>query len=115
MTPRSRASQIEGVLRQHRGKDRAISSPEICRELGWKITLEREVRRLIKRESRSWGKEGELFLVCAVPGKGYFLAEDFDEVQAYRNWMSDQYMTLGRELKTFDQQCRILGIRLEKK
>lgn len=113
MTPRNRASQIQAVLRQHVGRDQAISAPGICRILRWPLSLEREVRRIIKDEGRSWGGEGELFVVCAIPGRGFFIAADFEEIQNHDNWLSAQYAAVGKSRRDFRTLCKNLGITLE--
>lgn len=115
MTPRNRAPQIEAVLRQHVGREQAITAPQICRALNWPLTLEREVRRILKEEGRSWGKEGELFIICAIPGRGYFLAQDIEEIEAHDNWLSAQYAAVGKTRRDFRALCKNLGISLEVK
>src|SRR5258708_4776736 len=71
--------KIFDVIRAHVGSENAISAPDICRELGWSHGCERNVRRIIAKESHLWPE-----IVCAragdpTGGGGYFVAESYEE------------------------------------
>jgi hypothetical protein len=104
--------RIFSVLRQHVGRANLISSKSIARSLRWSPGCARKVRRIISRDGRYWGKPGDLTVLCAVPGHGYFIAETFDEIESYHNWLSKQFASFRNQKRSFEQLCKNLGIRL---
>jgi hypothetical protein len=95
------------ILRKHQGREQMISAPDICRELGWRRTREREVRRVIAAESMLW----DGVLVCSVGGIGFFCADHFDDVCAYDNWLTDLAAAATQKRDQFRTLCTRMGLR----
>jgi hypothetical protein len=113
MTPREKL--IRDLLATRRGLDEALSAPAIQAETG---IPSREVRRIIARQldAPTWtGDDTELFVICAAPRRGYFVAADTEEIYTYRSWLSLLVVTAQSKLLSFDQRCAQLGIPLEGK
>ncbi len=100
--------RIASILRRHVGREEAIGAPDICRELGWPLKREREVRRIIADQAPLW----EGVLVCAKPGDGYFVASNIDEAQAYQNWLNDLTNKAALKSSAFRLSAAAMGLHL---
>lgn len=100
--------KIFAIIRQQDGAENAITAPQICRELGWKKSRERTVRRIIADESAFW----EGWPVCGIPGQGYFVAESIEELMSYRNWLADLVDRSTDKLNAFRAALQKMGIKL---
>lgn len=105
------ADQIADILRSHRGRESAITSAEIARELQLPRSAERTIRETISDED--W-EEREM-LVVAVPGFGFYLATDASEVDAYHALLCSLRDRAAAKVTTFVAACRRAGISLEKR
>ena len=99
--------KINEVVRRHIGAANAINAVQICAELDWPETREREVRRIIADESMMW----EGMPVCGIPGKGYFVGETIDELETYDNYLTDLLARSTNKRNAFRQALRKMGIR----
>lgn len=99
--------RIHQVIRARRGADQAITTQEICRTLGLPLRSEREIRRQIEEHSPRWPE-----LVCAIPGRGYFVATEFEEAERYDNWLSQLVNRALCKRKTFRAAAARLGLRV---
>jgi hypothetical protein len=80
-------NKIFRIISRHYGSARAISPRDIALELGHPETFERAVRRVIAAERDQWPA-----IVCAkLAGRGdeggYFVAETYEEIEAYWAWL----------------------------
>jgi len=105
----SAADPIAAILRQHRGRDRAISAREIARQLGWSDGQRREVRRIIEEED--WEAREMPVMACST---GFYLAATVEEFQHRRNWLAALFAKAKQKLADFDTMTRRNGIHLEK-
>lgn len=113
MIPANRAQQIRKLLARHCGPANAITAPSICRALGYKPSMERQVRRIISEESHLWGNDDDLFIVCSIPGAGFFVVDNLDEIYDYDNYLSRLVVTARTKHRTFRQRLKDLGISME--
>lgn len=97
--------KVHRIVRRHIGAGNAISAPEIAKELGWRPTMEREIRRLISDEGHLWPG----ILVCSIPGKGFFCADSFEEAEAYDNWLADLKTKAVQKHSAFRVACAKMG------
>lgn len=102
-----REETIRTALSPFRGRSNPVSAPTLERITG---IPEREVRRLIKEGSKFWGREDELFIVCSVPGIGYFIAVDLEEVYATETWLSKLVASAKATQKAFRETCQKQGV-----
>ena len=100
--------KVHDVIRQHNGAAQAITAPQICRQLGWRKSREREVRRAIADESAMW----EGMPVCAIPSKGYFVGETIEELETYDNYLTDLLSRSTNKRNAYRQALRKMGIHL---
>ncbi|GEM_PF-3890830 len=100
---------IFAVVKTRVGRDHAITSADICRELRWRPSRERQVRQIISDESMLWPE-----IVCAAPGKngGFFRAETLDELCIYDNWLTEIAEREMNKRDAFRAYVRQQGIRL---
>jgi predicted Fe-S protein YdhL (DUF1289 family) len=105
----SEGDTIHEIIRRRRGRDRAISSYQICIELGWPPSRERAVRQIITAESISWPG----ILVCSVDDAGYFCAASSEEAHACAKWLRESRDQAQMKLNAFAAQCRKLGLNLD--
>lgn len=103
-------NQVFSIVRQHCGAAAAVSSPQICRELGWDPTArERLVRQLIADEAPFW----DGLPICSIPGRGYFVPESIEELATYHNWLSALAERAKNKVHYFRDHCRKAGINLK--
>jgi len=99
--------KIFKIIRSHIGRPQAISAPQICHQLRWKPSYERDVRRIISDESHLWPG----ILVCSFPGAGYFCAETYEEAETYDNWLSDLVDAAWNKRAAFRTACAKMGFK----
>lgn len=99
--------KIYRIIRSHIGVADAINSREIARQLRWKPSAEREVRRIISDEAHLWPG----ILVCSVPGKGFFCAESYEEAESRDNWLSDLVDAARLKQTAFRTACAKMGFK----
>lgn len=104
------------VLRSHVGRDEIISAKAIAEEIGIRIRNgDREVREILS-EALDDGSLEELEIpLCAIPGKGYFLAADIDEAQAYADFISSLATEAARKSRNVTALFKSMGLRLNAK
>lgn len=102
--------RIAAILRSHQGAEDAISAPDICVALGWPQKRERTVRRIIHQQESLWP-----FLICSIPGKGYFIATTHDEILTHDNWLADLHAKTGQAWDRFRAKALTLGFRLDRR
>ena len=102
--------KIFAILKTHIGRENAISAPELAKAIGWRSSLEREVRRIIRTESPLWAERDGL--VCAVPGGGYFLGTSFEELSTYHTWLTEGRTAYEERIAIVANYCRARGIAL---
>ncbi len=100
--------RIHALLRQHVGRDRIITGPEITKALGLRPGAERQVRRLIGAMKGSWSD----IIVCSVPGSGFYVATDLEDIRAHRDWLAKQLCATKATLDEFDRIALSHGFRL---
>src|SRR3954447_982793 len=105
-------NNIFGIISRHYGNARAISPRDIALELGEPETYERSVRRVIAAERDEWPA-----IVCAkLAGRGdeggYFVAETYQEIEAYWAWLSDLESKAIAKREGFEALCQTKGINL---
>lgn len=98
---------IFAVIKQRNGAENAINAVEICHRLGWPAKREREVRQRIADEAALWPQ-----LVCATPGKGYFIPETYEELERYDNWLGNLVRSAELKRAEFRESARHHGFRL---
>jgi hypothetical protein len=108
-------NNIFGIISRHYGSARAISPREIALELGEPETYERAVRRVIAAERDQWPA-----IVCAkLAGRGdeggYFVAETYQEIEAYWAWLSDLESKAIAKREGFEALCQTNGINLQQR
>jgi hypothetical protein len=109
--------KICSIIRLHIGRANGISAPDICRELGWRESYERTVRRIIADESCLWSssRRGDPgVLVCSEPSTGYFVAETYEEAHSYWNWLTDLAAVANRKVFNFQEACSEMGIKFSR-
>jgi hypothetical protein len=99
--------KVFAIIRAHIGAEDAITAPEIARELRWKASDERKVRRIISDEGYLWPD----ILVCSIPGKGYFCATSYEEAESYDSWIAGLLDSAREKQTAFRAQCRKMGFR----
>ena len=105
----SPADQIADILREHVGRDQIISSREIAAQLGLPPDG-RTVRSIIADED--W--EDREMLVVAIPGIGYYVANDIAEADAYHMLLCMLRDRATTKLRKFRALTERLGIHLSK-
>ena len=103
----SLADRIHRILRGRQGAEQAVSAPELCRLLGLPQRAEREVRQAIEDAAPRWPD-----LICAIPGKGFFVAVDLEEAERYDNWLKQLADAALAKRSAFLAACARKGIRL---
>ena len=98
-------NKILSVLKGHIGADQSITAPEICAELGWIPGRDRRVRQIIADESALWED-----LVCAKSGDGYFVAESFEEIETYHNWLAGLAISAMEKFEAFRKAAERKGV-----
>ncbi len=102
--------EIAEILASCRGRDHACTAGEIAERLrrkhrgSWNA---REVRRVISHLSDKWD-----FLVCGVPGGGFFVPEDFDEVRTYYLFLAELEKQATSKRSRFHAHARKQGFTL---
>lgn len=102
---------IVGVLSSHRGAAQLISSVDIAGELGYTPSFERTVRDAISEEGEELSKKHSV-VICAISGRGFFLAETLDEAVTYYNWLMDLRDRANLKLEGFEKICLRRGFNL---
>ncbi len=105
--------KVRAILAKHRGKENIISATRICLKLGLDLRQDREVRRVIKEQARAWSTREEPFIVCGVPGLGYFVAQDIEEAQATADWLFHLKEAAIAADGDFRSICRKSGLHLD--
>jgi hypothetical protein len=101
--------RVLAVLQEHRGAEQAITAPRICRRLHWSHGQEREIRRIITEHANlDWPG-----VLCAIPGVGYFFAEDLEEIRAYRQYLMELKKAAWMKLQRFDSAMTRSGFYLK--
>lgn len=73
-------TNILAVLRQHKGRDAAISAPDIARRIGLTGKDAGRLVRYLLSEAETDGTLEELEMpVIGIGGLGYYLADDVDD------------------------------------
>jgi hypothetical protein len=104
----SEGDQIHELIRARRGRAQAISTLEICLQLGWPASRYRLVEQIISDESMLWPH----CLVCFAPCVGYFCAASHEEAFACESWLRALRDEAQMKLDTFTAQCRKIGLHL---
>lgn len=99
---------IRRVLRSRRGAGRAITAPEIAAEIGLSRGRGRCVRRIIQMRAGDW----DGMLVCAIPGKGYFCAKDYEEAAIYHRYLVGLMEQAEKTLENFSERAARAGFRM---
>ncbi len=103
------ADQVAGILRQHVGRENAIKSTRIAAELG--ISKDgRSVRHIIADED--W--ESREMLVVAIPGFGFYVANDISECNAYIAFLILLRDGLTAKIEKFSRTCAKQGLLIKK-
>lgn len=105
--------KIVTLLRSHVGRDRIISAEAIAAHIGAPQLDGARVVRDILSEALHDGSLEELEIpLCAIPGRGYFLASTAEEAQAYLNVLVALWVEAGRKTRAVAKLFASLGIRL---
>lgn len=108
-----RFPEIVRLLRSHVGRDRIISAEAIAAHVGVSQVDGARVVRDILSEALHDGSLEELEVpLCAIPGRGYFLASSAEEAQAYLNVLVALWVEAGRKTRAVAKLFASLGIRL---
>jgi len=94
---------ILAVLKTHRGLEAAVTAPQLSIEVGMN---ERDVRKIIARESREWTGEG---LILARPGHGFFFATEAEEVAHRQAMLLSLKYEASAKVADFQQLMRETG------
>jgi hypothetical protein len=105
--------KIISLLRSHVGRDRIISAESIAAHIGAPQLDGARVIRDILSEALHDGSLEELEVpLCAIPGRGYFLASSAEEAQAYLNLLVALWVEAARKMRAVARLFLSLGIRL---
>jgi hypothetical protein len=104
--------QIVDVLRSHVGRDQIISAQAIADQVGANHDGARLVREILSEALHDGSLERMEVPLCAIPGKGYFLAATAEEAQAYLNLLVALTAEAGRKMRAVARLFASLGIRL---
>lgn len=115
MTPQASArqsgpqpDQVLKVLKRHIGRDNAITASEIAQELGFTPGVGRSIRAIIAYDF--WPD----IIVCGTGGQGsgYYIASDYDEVQAYHRHLSQLADKASFKRENLETKAKRLGLHL---
>lgn len=106
------AHAILRVLKTRIGHAGAISAKEIARATGLNGLSDRLVRRIISFNWEFWAEQGTI--ICSKSGGGFWVAADYDEAVAYRDWLAGSGRHLTHRADVITRLCRKNGIRLPK-
>jgi transcriptional antiterminator len=102
------ANEIMRVLMTRSGHQNAMSAQDIARAVGMS---ERSVRRIISEVWESWAEQG--IFICSKSGGGYWVAADYEEAVAYRDWLASSGTHLSGRAAVITRVCRKSGIHLD--
>lgn len=77
--------KIKDILLKHKGKSNAIASKEISKIMGYPLEDTQAVSR-----NKIWAAAEKFRLPVVSCGKGYFIAETQEELDAYNNNIQDR-------------------------
>lgn len=95
------------ILRSRVGQANAISA----RDLGMSVGIDaRRTRRIISAHWDRWAEQGTI--ICSKSGGGFWVAADYEEAVAYRDWLAASGAHLTRRAAVITRLCRRHGLRL---
>ena len=104
---------IVEILRAHVGREQIISAREIADEIGLcQKHSDRLVRELITDALHDGTFELYEVPLCAIPGKGYFVASDVEEAQAYADFCHALATEAARKSKAVRALFKGFGLNL---
>lgn len=106
------AEYILRDLRKHVGQANAISARGLARYFILPKLSDRSIRRIISAHWERWAEAGTI--VCSKSGGGFWVAADYEEAVAYRDWIADSGAHLTRRAALITRLCRKHGLRLPK-
>ena len=102
--------KVAAILAAHVGRHAVITSGEIARRLHLPESSERTVRNIIADED--W--EAREMLVVAIPGIGFYVANDIAEADAYHALLCILRDRAAAKVEKFRRTCAKVGITLSK-
>lgn len=106
--------RILTLLRSHVGRDNLISAEAIATAIGLpQRDGARIVRDLLSEALHDGTLEDQEIPLCAIPGKGYFLASDIEEAQAYADWCRSLAAEAARKSVAVTTLFKSLGLHLQ--
>lgn len=104
---------IVEILRKHVGREEIITAQEIASKIG---LTQRHGDRLVRELITDALHDGTLELyeipLCAIPGKGYFVASDIEEAQAYADFCHVLATEAARKTKAVRKLFKSIGLNL---
>lgn len=105
--------KILTLLRSHVGRENLISAESIAMVIGLpQRDGARLVRDLLSEALHDGTLEDQEIPLCAIPGKGYFLASDIEEAQAYLNLLLTLLAESARKARAVAKLFASLGLKL---
>lgn len=103
------------VLRQHVGRDNIIRALDLAEDAGIRgRSRDRSVRDLLTEALHDGTLEELEVPLCGIPGRGYFLAADIEEAQAYSDWCHALAAEAARKSKAVRGLFGSFGLHLTK-
>ena len=104
------AEAILRDIRKHVGQANAISARDLARHFADHALSDRAIRRIISDHWERWAESGTI--VCSKSGGGFWVAADFEEAVAYRDWLAHSGDHLTGRAAIITRLCRKNGMRL---
>ena len=102
--------KVVAILAAHVGRHAVISSSEIAHRLHLPESADRTIRNIIADED--W--EAREMLVVAIPGIGFYVANDIAEADAYHMLLCILRDRAAAKIEKFRRTCARVGITLSK-
>jgi len=97
-------------IQKHVGQANAISARDLARGFYVPKLTDRRVRRIIAHHWDRWAGAGTI--VCSKSGGGFWVAADYEEALAYRDWLARSGRHLTDRAFVITRLCRKNGLRL---
>jgi hypothetical protein len=104
------AERIVGVIATRHGEAESISARQIARRIGWPLSREREVRRII---ASVWGRgDAGPWLLGTRSGGGYWRVTQFEEAASTARWLRALADRARARAEAYAAHCRRFGLHI---